>query len=140
MINLYGLWYRVIAVGGSFLLIGLTLLGISFGAKELSKKTTFLVAVLALLYGVGCFGFYGYHIANPKQKEYQGIFKREYRDSRIAPPLPFTTAYVFMSGETFYLDTFSKKAVFLNDFEEGKKYEIIFEEATNIILYVKEIE
>ena len=62
----------------------------------------------------------------------------------MAPPLPFTDEYVFWNGEgkrqVFYLDIFSKKEIFPNEFVSDQKYTIYFDEFTNVITKVESVD
>ena len=83
-------------------------------------------------------------IVFPDVSSYTGEFVYSHRNSRVAPPLPFTTKYVFWNGEgkkqPFYLDSFSKKEIFPYEFESGQKYTIYFDEFTNVIVRVEIID
>ena len=75
---------------------------------------------------------------------YTGEFIETHRNSRVAPPLPFTDEYVFWDGEgkrqVFYLDIFSKKEIFPYEFVSDQKYTIYFDEFTNVIVNIETVE
>lgn len=106
------------------------------------KKTMFLIAFCTLWFIISG-GTNAYHLYYPNISFYEGEYIREYRanESRLSF---FSWRYVFDDGveprESFYLDSFSKKEIFNNDFEEGKKYRIYYEEKDNIIVRVEELE
>ena len=63
-----------------------------------------------------------------------GKFKESYRDSRVAPPLPVTRAYVFDIGEktnkVVYLDAFTKNKYFQENMVIDDEYTIYYEKRT----------
>ena len=72
---------------------------------------------------------------------YLYVFKESYRDSRIAPPLPVTRAYVFDIGEktnkVVYLDAFTKNKYFQENMVIDDEYTIYYEKRTKIVVGVK---
>ena len=78
---------------------------------------------------------------NPRVLSFEGKLTEQYRDSRVAPPLPTTRAYVFDTGEkkkrTVYLDSFTR-----NKYDEeivvGREYTVCYEQRTKIILKLEE--
>ena len=68
---------------------------------------------------------------NPLIISFTGKFKESYRDSRIAPPLPVTRAYVFDIGEktnkVVYLDAFTKNKYFQENMVIDDEYTIYYE-------------
>lgn len=78
---------------------------------------------------------------NPRVLSFEGKLTEQYRDSRVAPPLPTTCAYVFDMGEekkrTVYLDSFTR-----NKYDEeivvGREYTVYYEQRTKIILKLEE--
>lgn len=89
-----------------------------------------------------CLGLiYVSRVVFPDVSSYTGEFIETHRNSRVAPPLPFTDEYVFWNGEgkrqVFYLDIFSKKEIFPYEFVSDQKYTIYFDEFTNVITKVE---
>jgi hypothetical protein len=89
-----------------------------------------------------CMGLvYASRIAFPDVSSYVGEFVDVHRNSRVAPPLPITYEYVFWDGEgekkVFYLDVFSKREIFPDEFVNDQKYKIYYDEFTNVIIKVE---
>ncbi len=144
MYDVSGLKYRMWGVFGIFLLLGLFLLLAEKPWSKDFKLHKILPALLALIIGIGGISLNIYRICNLHISEYTGYYEYYYRNSRVAPPLPFTYAYVFRNDqsekETFYIDVFAKKNVFPNspeDLEEGHVYTVYFEKTTHVILRIE---
>lgn len=93
--------------------------------------------MVALSFFVVYTSFHLYVRMNPRVLSFEGKLTEQYRDSRVAPPLPTTCAYVFDTGEkkkrTVYLDSFTR-----NKYDEeivvGREYTVYYEQRTKIIL------
>lgn len=151
MYNLSGILYRIWAVGGIFLL-GLIICVIldlydahkksKTNCKNNSLKKHFIFYGVAFIYLLGYMSFYAYKYVNPQITIYEGCFVEWRRDSKVAPPLPFTSAYIFVDENnqksTFYIDVDTKNELYLNDFVVDRKYKIYFEDDTKIIVRVED--
>ena len=96
-----------------------------------SEKKSIRNACIILGVGVIASLLFLVDIVNPKVESYTGYFVREYRDSQVSPPLPYTFAYVFCDGSSnpkpiFNLDIFSKKEIYPEDFVENQWYTIYY--------------
>lgn len=143
MLNNSGVLYRIWAVGGAIILLGLACLLLSgFRTKSFSKQC-FYAGILCVIYGLGTAGYYSKCLFSPEIETFQGVFYEEYRNSRVAPPFPFTMEYSFSDtdGEkqVFYLDLLSKKEIIPDGFAMDTEYIIYYEANTNIILRVEEV-
>lgn len=141
MYSVSGITYRIIAVGGMMLLlsVGLFVLGtfVTAGEKHSYRLWGTVTLVFAFLY---C-SYFGYKALKPTVEIHEGYLEKEYRDSRVAPPLPFTHAYVFTNNgdvmPRYYLDTFSKKEILGEELISGVLYRVYYEKDTRIILKVE---
>lgn len=141
MYNFSGIIYRIWAVCGILFVLGMLLFLMvkpwKNGFKTKDCKAAIIVMACAIFMGL----VYTSRIIWPDVSSYTGDFIKSYGDSRVAPPLPFTSRYIFWNGEelkkSFYLDAFSKKEIFPYKFEEGKEYTIYFDEFTNVIVKVE---
>lgn len=83
-------------------------------------------------------------IVFPNVASYTGAFESSYRDSSVAPPLPVTYGYCFWNGEgkkpIFYLDIYSKRKIFPEEFKEAQEYTIYYDKLTKIIVKVDMVE
>lgn len=143
MYDYSGIVYRLWGQCGIAILLGLMLV-ISY--KDRSSKGDMgqlyggiaLIAV-ALIWGAR----YCACLIAPDVQSVNCTFLDESRNSRIAPPLPFTMQYIVQdeSGEKYrlYLDVISKKDIFPEDFCVGEQYVIYFESETDIIVAVDRI-
>ena len=70
------------------------------------------------------------------------MFVEEYRDSSVAPPLPYTNGYVFeeagkANSIIVYLDVFSAKKIILEALVPGEMYTVWYSSEDNIIVQLK---
>lgn len=143
MYNLDGLYYRLWGVCGFVALIGILCLGAGFLPGTKDKKGTIFAGVLSIVVSLGmsiqCISI----IRHPSIQIYEGHFVEQHRNSRVAPPLPVTYEYTFVSEDgkqtAFYLDLWSKDTIFPEDFEKDIEYQITYESQTQIIVGVESI-
>lgn len=142
--NYSGIIYRICACGGVFIILGIILLVFRiFDSKPNKREAIVMIAMFSV--GIIYISLHLYILINPTVEQCNGRFVRMYRDSRVAPPLPFTFAYVIDSNseelnQTFYLDTFSKSEIFYEvgmELDEEVEYRIYYEKFTNIILRIE---
>lgn len=83
------------------------------------------------------------YLFSPQIDSFQGVLYEEYRNSRVAPPLPLTMEYSFseVDGDkkVFYLDLLSKKEIIPEGFQKGEEYIVCYETRTNIIVKVEQV-
>lgn len=139
--NYSGITYRIWAEAGVIVLIGIgCLLASGIRSKSFSKQC-FWAGVLGVVYGLGTAAYYVAQLVSPDVSSLHGVFHEEYRNSRVAPPLPFTMEYSFCDenndSRVFYLDVLSKKEIIPEGFSENKEYIIYYETSTSIIVGVE---
>ena len=139
--NYSGIIYRIWAVGGAMVLLGIACLLVSGIRTKSFSKECFLAGVLGALYGLGTAVYYIAQLVSPDVVSFHGVFYEEYRNSRVAPPLPFTMEYSFYDenndSRVFYLDVLSKKEIIPEGFLEDNEYIIYYDTSTNIIVRVE---
>lgn len=145
MYNLSGIFYRLWAVSGLFLFFaGIAFLLSRFWNRKKRDMKGIVVGICLLLVAFTSGFRYAKAAINPEIQIHEGYFLYKNRDSRVAPPLPFTTKYVFSNSTkgnpAFYLDTFSKKEICPQGFDENLLYRIYYEESTKIIVSVEILE
>ena len=142
MYNLSGIAYRIWGVCGIISLMCLITVITSIW-NEKKRKEIIIVCVVAFLYC--CIDGFNYFsiLQNPDIQVFEGAYCEGYRDSRVAPPLPFTSCYRFVDTEgnngNFYLDTFAKKEIYYEDFVVGDLYRVYYESETDIIVKIDHI-
>ena len=139
--NYSGIIYRIWAEAGVIMLIGIGCLLASGVRSKSFCKQCFWAGTLSVIYGLGTAVYYIAQLVSPDVSSLHGVFHEEYRNSRVAPPLPFTMEYSFYDenndSRVFYLDVVSKKEIIPEGFLEDKKYIIYYEASTNIIVGVE---
>ena len=152
--NTAGLWYRVFGVGGFILALGIISLIFDIpllrkrrsskkSTKEKSFKKSIIITCLVIITGFLVSSFYMYKAILPNEICYEGYYEYSKRNSRVAPPFPVTSEYVFYNDRSkvgFYLDSYSSKEIFSEDLEEGAFYRIWYEKSTYVILKVEKIQ
>ena len=143
MLNYDGIIYRIWAVGGIFVLLGITLLLMGrFWSKSHRDKKLLKAALIPLVAAVLSITFFLYKYVNPAVMQHEGCFVRTNRKSGA----PFQYEFVFTAknpkdpNPIFYLDSFSKRKIFPREFDKNVRYRIYYEETTKIILGVELLE
>ena len=145
MYNYSGITYRLWGECGIIALLGIVCLVIAFiSSKPESLKRNSVIGIVALVTAVLSSLEYVSSIKNPDIQVFEGTYSEGYRDSRVAPPLPFTWKYRFVDTEgtngNYYIDTFTKKEIFNEDLIKGERYRIYYEADTQIIVKIEPIE
>lgn len=141
MFNFSGIIFRLWGVCGIMFLLGAILILIE---KPWKKKFSFrnnIVQILTIGFSI-CLGlFYVSRLIFTDVSSYTGVFVSSNRDSSVAPPLPVTFEYVFdgnsEKNKVFYLDVFSKKEIFPDEFKENVRYTIYYDTLTSVIVRVE---
>ena len=143
MYNFSGIIFRIWGVCG--ISLGLCLLCILVD-KPWTKKFKIkkhIVELLGIAFVLGLGAVYLFRIVSPGISSFSGSFVSTNRNSRVAPPLPVTSQYVFENEDGYkkvvYLDVFSKKKIQPEGFDKGVEYTIYFDEFTNVIVRVEEV-
>ena len=140
--NLSGLYYRIHAVGGVLLFLGILdlLLTLFLWKKE---KKLLILSILSIVTSLIFTTSYLIKLNNLEIEVYEGSFESTYRATAGIPSvLPFDFEYHFTSeasNKEFFLDAFSKKDIFPADFIEGNQYRIYYEKSTRIIVGVENL-
>lgn len=140
MYDFGGIVYRILGVCGPTLFLGILCMLIDTRWKRAGSIRECKIGIVAIALAI-CMGFlYTSRIVFPDVSCYTGAFIEMHRNSRVAPPLPFTYEYVFWNEtgnkQVFYLDVFSKNDMFPYDFDNNKEYKIYYDEFTNVIVKV----
>ena len=126
-----GIVYRIFATGAVVGVVGVFLAAVS------RKREDRIAAMAALSFFVVYTSFHLYVLMNPRVLSFEGELTEQYRDSRVAPPLPTTYAYVFDTGEEkkriVYLDSFTRNK-YNKEIVVGREYTVYYEQRTKIIL------
>ena len=144
MYNFSGILYRIWGVCGVILILGVVCVLFEKPWAKNVKIRDYKLGLIMIAFAIGMSLIYASRIVFPDVSSYTGEFIESHRNSRVAPPLPVTSEYVFWNGEgkrqVFYLDVFSKKEIFPSEFEVHQKYTIYYDEFTNVIIKVEAIE
>lgn len=144
MYNFSGILYRIWGVCGIILLLGVVCILFEKPWSKGFKLKKCILGIVISAFAICLGAVYVSRILFPDVSSYTGEFVESYRNSRVAPPLPLTSEYIFWNGEgkrqTFYLDAFSKDEIFPLELEVGQKYIIYFDEFTNVIVRIEVIE
>lgn len=144
MFNFSGVLYRIWGVCGVILVLGVACILLNRPWARKVKIKDCKLGLIMIAAAIGLSLLYASRIVFPGVLSYTDEFIDSHRNSRVAPPLPVTNEYVFWNGEgkkqTLYLDIFSKKEIFPDDFVSDRKYTIYFDEFTNVFVQVECIE
>lgn len=141
MYTFSGIVYRIWAVAVIFFLIGVGCIVRSRIGKMDFDKECCLIGTFGVLFGIFLAICYTMYIVFPNVNSFHGVFYKEYSNSRVAPPLPFTIEYNFYDDSSeirvCYLDVFSKKEIIPEGFILDEEYIIYYEANTKVIVGVE---
>ena len=144
MYNYSGIWFRIWSACGILALISIINLLFSKPWKKKLKIRDLKVELGGLTFAILMVIFYLSRIIFPDTASYTGAFQSEYRDSGASSPLPVIYGYCFWNGEgkkpTFYLDIYSKRKIFPEEFNKEQEYTIYYDKLTNVIVKVDVVE
>lgn len=145
MYNYSGITYRLWGECGIIALLGIVNIIIGFiTAKPDLSKRCFIGGMFAVLVAFFCSIEYFSSIRNPEIQVFEGTYSEEYRNSRVAPPLPLTWEYRFFDSDgksyIFYLDVLSKRQIYDEDFLEDDLYRVFYEPETKIIVQIDHLD
>ena len=105
--------------------------------KKKKEMIDLLFGILCIILSISTVIYYTYVTANPQIKYFEGSYDglNHYRTYG-------ETEYSFKDNEgitEFILDSHSKKKIYPDDFEEGVKYRIFYEDRTSIIVKVEKL-
>ena len=143
MYDLSGILYRIYTTDSILLFLGVIniVLNKLLYKKWLPSKKHW-VLILMIIVALGSMLWHMCVFISPNVETFTGEFVKSYRDSSIAPPLPFTYEYLFSYPENpnkkrgFYIDSFSSKKIFPEKLEVGKTYTIHYDKSTKVIVRV----
>lgn len=145
-----GMYYRLFCPNMIVIFGGILCLLIAFegkkdrkGKKVVNRKNVWF-SISSICFGLLVAGYYGYRIQLQDVESYTGEYISERRNTREAPPLPLTVEYKFEDSQgkkkSFYLDVFSKRRIWAEDFEVGQEYVIYYDAKMEVIVAVEEVE
>lgn len=106
--------------------------------KEDTRNSTILMIAVMLFFSL-CIGGYIWKCFNPRIESHEGYFWSEHNAN--TPGIPFNWKFSFSNkGEprpTFYLDSFSRKKIFNEDFSQNARYRIYYDKHTKVIVHVE---
>ena len=140
MYNYSGIWFRIWGVCGIILLLPIVSWLFHCPWKKKVRIQGMKTEIIAVIGVIVLTLYYLSRIVFPNVASYTGAFESSYRDSSVAPPLPVTYGYCFWNGEgkkpIFYLDIYSKRKIFPEEFKEAQEYTIYYDKLTKIIVKV----
>lgn len=138
MYNYSGIWYNIITRCGIILILGIICLLIQRPWQSPSPLKNLKYILLCLVVSVSFFLFYVSRIVNTDISMTNGVFEKSNR--RNGFEYRFTFSSLDEKKQNFLLDLFTYKELLPTGFEQGKTYEIYYDEATNIIVKITELE
>ena len=141
MYDISGLYYQMKVDSIVFVIVGILFLVDShFWTLNKIKKKDLCVSLICCVISIYFLIYYHNVISDLKVSVHEGEFVEEHRES----PYLFRMEYCFTTKNglkpLFYLDVFSKKKIYPNDFEEGTRYRVYYEQKTNVIIKVEKLE
>lgn len=141
MYNFRGIYYQMTSDGLICLLDGILFLLLSKCWNPQKRDLKKMIGgIVCMIFFIVSLAYYSNIVKNPVILTHEGYFSREYRRNVGL----FRMSYYFTNGDGvkpgFFLDVFSKKEIYPEDFNSEQKYRIYYEDETNIIVCVEKIE
>lgn len=141
MYNFDGIYFQMKSSGILFLVLGIISLLLSRCWNRDKKDTKeMLMGLVCVVLASGSVIYHLNIISNPKILTYEGYYISENRFYKHL----LKREYCFSNRDNlkliFYLDVLTKKEIYPDDFSTGQKYRIFYEEESDIIVKVEEIQ
>lgn len=129
MYNFGGIYYQMKSNVSSFVIVGIILFLLSrCWSKAHRNLKEMLLGILCIILAISSIIYYTMVLNNPEISTYEGYYVKEHRVYKRL----LEKEYIFFNGEglkpVFYLDIFTKKEIFPEDFDSKKLYRIFYEE------------
>ena len=141
MYNLGGIYYQMKSNVMLFIVVGVVFLILSkcWNADKRSMKEM-IIGLACIVLAIVSVIYYSFIINNPKISVHEGYYVSENRANTHILKME----YCFTNGEDikpiFYLDVLTKKEIYPDDFSTKQKYRIFYEEESDMIVKVEEIQ
>lgn len=141
MYNSGGIYYQMKSNAVLFVILGVVFLILSkcwnVDKRNINEMVIGLVCVVLAISSVI---YYSIIINNPKILTHEGYYVSEQRVNTHILKME----YCFSNGDeikpVFYLDVLTKKEIYPEEFDSEQKYRIFYEEKTDIIVRVEEVQ
>ena len=146
MYSFSGLVHEIWSISAYLIFLCIITIALTLGSKKTpktKKRRTIIecIVIIALMLGFAAHRLY--LIDRAQVDSYTGQFQYSQRESVGRPGLG-TTKFVFWNGEgkkqVYYLDWRSRKEIIPFEPVEGMEYTVYFEETTNIIVAIEEVD
>ena len=140
MYNLGGIYYQL--KSNAILFFGLAVVFFilsrcwDIGKRNIKQMMIGLVCTVLAICSVI---FYSIIIRNPKITTHEGYFVSEHRVNTHVLKMEYCFSNNNEIKPVFYLDVLTKKEIYPKDFNTKQKYRIFYEETTNTIVKIEEI-
>ena len=105
--------------------------------KKKKEMKDLLFGILCIILSISTVIYYTYVTTHPQIKYFEGSYDQVIRHKTFSG-----NEFVFKDSEGtmgFYISLHSKEKIYPNDFEEGVKYRIFYEDRTSIIVKVEKL-
>lgn len=141
MYNLGGIYYQMKSNAILFLVLGIVFLILS-RCWNMDKRNMkeMIIGLVCIALAIGSVIYYSVIINNPKISTHEGYYVSEQRVNTHILKME----YCFSNGDeikpVFYLDVLTKKEIYPEEFDSNQKYRIFYEEESDMIVKVEEIQ
>lgn len=141
MYNLGGIYYQMKSNAVLFAILAVVFFVLSrFWNLEKRNMKEIIIGLVCIALAISSIIYYSIIINSPKILVYEGYYVSEHRVNTHILKME----YCFTNGEqikpVFYLDGLTKKEIYPKNFETEQEYRIFYEEETDMIVKVEEIE
>lgn len=141
MYNFGGIYYQMKSNAVLFVILGVVFLILS-RCWNVDKRNVkeMIIGLACIILAVSSIIYYSIIINNPKILTHEGYYVSEHRVNKHILKME----YCFSNGDeikpVFYLDVLTKKEIYPEEFNSEKMYRIFYEEETDMIVKVEEID
>lgn len=141
MYNFDGIYFQMKSSAILFLVLGIVSLLLS-RCWNMDKRDTkeMIIGLVCVMLAIGSVIYHSNIISNPKVLTHEGYYVSENRSYKHLLKME----YCFSNGDNlkpiFYLDVLTRKEIYPDDFSTEQKYRIFYEEESDIIVKVEEIQ
>ena len=141
MYNFEGIYFQMKSSAILFLVLGIVSLLLS-RCWNMDKRDTkeMIIGLVCVMLAIGSVIYHSNIISNPKVLTHEGYYVSENRSYKHLLKME----YCFSKGDNlkpiFYLDVLTRKEIYPDDFSTEQKYRIFYEEESDIIVKVEEIQ
>lgn len=141
MYNLGGIYYQMKSDAILYIVLGVVFLILS-RCWNMDKRNTkeMIIGVVCIVLAIGSIIYYSIIINNSRISTHEGYYVSEQRVNTYILKREYCFSNEDETKPVFYLDVLTKKEIYPENFDSNQKYRIFYEEKSDVIVKVEEIQ